>query len=318
MNDLALGIVSLLLSAGSPIATEWRELAAASPADQEYYRLLVEDDTAMAEVNRWAAENDAFRAVGGGLRDEELSARVVIRLQAVVAQYEDFLKRHPDHVEGRIAFGSFLNEVQEEDKAAEQWERARLLDPKHPAPWNNLANHYGHFGPVSNSFAYYAKAIELRPDEPIYHQNLATTVYLFRRDAEAFYGINEQQVFDKALALYRQALELSPGSFPVANDLAQTYYGIQPFRLADAMAAWEDALKIAQTDIDKQGVYIHFARLQIRAGDYQAASNQLERVLLPQYDALKKRLYRSIEQRRTGGTAAPPAEAAETVPPGSP
>jgi len=315
MHDLAIAILSALLCAGSPVATEWRAMVRASPADQEYYRLLVEDDTAMTDVKRWMAENEAFRAVGGGIRDDELSAKIATRLQAVVAAYEDFLKRHPDHVEGRIAFGSFLNEVSEEDQAAEQWERARLLDPKHPAPWNNLANHYGHFGPVTNAFAYYARAIELSPGEPIYYQNLATSVYLFRRDAEAFYGIGEQQVFDKALELYRKARELSPDSFPLASDFAQTYYGIQPFRLADAFAAWEDALKVAQSDLDKQGVYLHFARLQIRAGDFQAASNHLGRVSLPQYDALKARLYRSIEQRRTGGT---PATGSAPVEPKSP
>lgn len=306
MHDLAIGILSALLAGGSPIADEWREIAAATPADREYYQLLVEDDAAMADVNRWMSENEAFRAVGGGVGNEELSGKIATRLRSMVTLYEDFLKRHPDHVEGRIAFGSFLNEVSEEDRAAEQWEKARLLNPKHPAPWNNLPNHFGHNGPVTNAFAFYAKAIEINPREPIYYQNLATTVYLFRRDAEAFYGINEQQVFDKALALYRKALDLSPGSFPVASDLAQTYYGITPFRLADALAAWKEALQLAQTDMEKQGVYLHFARLQIRAGDFQAASNQLERVSLPQYDALKGRLYRSIEQRRPEAPAAVP------------
>jgi tetratricopeptide (TPR) repeat protein len=281
-------------------------MAAAPAADQEYYRLLIEDDAALEEVNRWVTENEAFRAAGGGLEPAELTLKIATRLKAVVDRYEEFLKGHPHHVEGRIAFGSFLNEMSEEEKAAEQWEQARLLNPKHPAPWNNLANHYGHFGAVSNAFPYYARAIELNPTEPIYYQNLATTVYLFRRDAERYYGINEQQVFDKALELYRKALELSPGSFPVATDLAQTYYGIQPFRLEDAMKAWEDALKVAQTDLEKQHVYLHFARLKIRAGDYAAASNHLAQVTLPQYDNLKQRLYRSIELHRSGSDKAEP------------
>lgn len=305
MNDLAIGILSALLASGSPIGREWKE-ATASPADQEYHRLLAEDDFALADVNRWISENDAFRAVGGGLKPEELSTKIATRLSSVVGLYENFLKRFPDHVEGRIAYGSFLNEVSEEQKAAEQWEKARLLDPRNPAAWNNLANHFGHYGPVTNALSYYAKAIELRPDEPVYYQNLATTVYLFRRDAEAFYGINEQQVFDKALGLYRKALELSPGSFPVASDLAQTYYGITPFRLADALAAWEEALKVAQTDVEKQSVYLHFARLEIRAGNFSTATNHLDRVVLPQYDVLKNRLLRSIEQRRARNSGETP------------
>jgi tetratricopeptide (TPR) repeat protein len=213
-------------------------------------------------------------------------------------------------VEGRIAYGSFLSEGGEEHLAAEQWEKARLLDPNNPAPWNNLANYHGHHGPVTNSFVYYEKAIQLNPNEPVYYQNFATTVYLFRTDARAHYGIEEQQVFDKALGLYRKALELSPDSFPIASDLAQTYYGIKPFRLADAIAAWQSAFKLAQSEDEKQGVYVHFARLNIRARDYPAATNHLERVTLPQYAPLKERLYRLIGQQqaeKTEGGATPPA-----------
>lgn len=312
MNDLAVGILSALLATGSPVAEQWR--AAAALVEAEYHQLLEADDSALADVERWMQEDRKFQAAGGGREAAELSDKIVTRLLGVVELYEDFLRRHPRHVEGRIAFGSFLNEVSEEGRAAEEWEKARQLDPTNPAPWNNLANHFGHFGGVTNAFAYYAKAIELRPGEPIYYQNLATTVYLFRRDAEAFYGLDEQQVFDKALELYRQALKLSPGDFAAASDLAQTYYGITPFRLADALAAWEDALKLAKSEVEKQGVYVHFARLQIRAGNYDAATRQLEQISLPQYEALKTRLHRSLEQRRAAEPGPTPAPAA----PGSP
>ena len=103
--------------------------------------------------------------------------------------------------------------------------------------WNNLANYYGEHGPLTNAFIDYAKAIELNPAEPIYYQNFATTVYMFRRDAREFYGINEQQVFDKALALYRQAVKLAPDNFVFATDYAESYYGIRPYRTNDALAS---------------------------------------------------------------------------------
>ncbi|MBI3191650.1 MAG: tetratricopeptide repeat protein, partial [Pedosphaera parvula] len=79
-----------------------------------------------------------------------------------------------------------------------------------PAAWNNLANHYGHNGPATNAFVCYAKAIELAPRESVYYENFATTVYLFRRDATNFFGISEEAVFDKAMALYRKALHTDP------------------------------------------------------------------------------------------------------------
>ncbi|HAV62961.1 MAG TPA: hypothetical protein DCY13_11420, partial [Verrucomicrobiales bacterium] len=144
-----------------------------------------------------------------------------------------------------------------------------------------------------------------------YYQNLATTVYLFRRDAEAYYGFNEQQVFDRALELYRKALELTPGSFEVANDLAQTYYGITPFRQEDAMSAWRDALELATTEAERQGVYIHFARLEIRVGHFSSASNHLNRVTIPEYKELKNRLFRLIESKQSPKPDAGPDPAAE-------
>ena len=80
--------------------------------------------------------------------------------------------------------------------------------------YNNLANLYGHTGPVKKAFEYYAKAIELNPQEPLYYHNFGDTVYLFRKDAMEFYGITEQQVYDKALELYSKALKLDPQQFP--------------------------------------------------------------------------------------------------------
>lgn len=311
MHDLATTILSALLATNSPTAGHLAAPVDAEQATAAYYTVLQADEEALAEVNRWITENERFRAAGGGLSTDELSLKVTTRLNTVVGQYEEFLRQHPRHVDGRIAFGSYLNEISQEERAAEEWDRARLLDPTNPAPWNNLANHFGHFGPVTNSFVYYAKAIELNPAEPIYYQNLATTVYLFRRDAERHYGIDEQQVFDRALELYRKALALTPDSFVVANDLAQTYYGIRPFRQADAEAAWQHALKLATTEEDRQGVYIHQARLDIRIKDYSAASNHLDHVTLPQYAELRGRLLRLMDTQRKEAETPPASTPAE-------
>jgi len=84
--------------------------------------------------------------------------------------------------------------------------------------------------PLTNAFVDYAKAIELNPTESFNYQNLATTVYLYRKDAIVVYHLNEQQVFDKSLTLYRKAIQLDPDNFPLATDYAQSYYGTRPFR----------------------------------------------------------------------------------------
>ena len=230
------------------------------------------------------------------------------------------LRRYPGFARGYLAYGSFLNDIGEEEAAGTQYGKAAQLDPKNPAAWNNLANYYGEHGPITNAFVDYAKAIELNPAEPVYYQNLATTVYLFRKDARAFYGFSEQQVFDKALGLYRKAVLLAPGDFPLMTDYAQTYYGIRPLRTNDALAAWTNALHIAHDDNEREGVYLHLARIKMSVGRFAEARAHLNDVTNAAFDGLKHRLESSLAERESDATnpAASVSRNAAAVPTNAP
>jgi len=302
VNELTIGLLGALLATNQPQAvsnlvqqqTGVAINVAADPAEKELRDLMADDDAAQDEVDKWIRDNDDFAAQGAGMSKAEMHQRIVARFEPVRKGYTDFLRRHPANAHGYLAYGSFLNDLGEEDAAAEQYEKSRQLDPKNPAVWNNLANYYGEYSPVTNAFAYYAKAIELNPREPVYYQNFATTVYLFRKDAREFYGINEQQVFDKALALYQQAMRLDAANFTLATDYAQSYYGIKPLRTNDALGAWTNALQVAQTDAEREGVYIHLARVKIAAGRFAEAQAQLDRVTNAAFADLKHRIERSL------------------------
>lgn len=278
------------------------------PAEQELKKLMEEDDAAQAEADGWIRENQKFAAAGGGGSDAELKRRILKRFEPVRLGYESLIRRHPNTAQARVAFASFLHDTGE-DGEVDQLEKARELDPKDPAIWNNLANYYGEFSPVTKAFAYYEKAIELDPSEPVYYENFATTVCMFRKDAREYYHLNEQQVFDKSLSLYMLALKLDRGNFPLATDLAQTYYLIRPPRTEEALRAWTNALSIAHDEIEREGVYIHLARFKLNSGRFAEARAHLNAVTNEMYAELKKRLARNLEEKEktADGTNRPPA-----------
>jgi tetratricopeptide (TPR) repeat protein len=318
MASMLTGLLAALVATNQPSAVSnlVRETTGAKieitnpndPVEQEYFRLILADQSAQDETDRWMLENERLAAVGAGDDAPTLRLRMRQRFEPVEKSYRDFLERHPKHVRGRLAFGSFLNDLGREDEAAAQYLLARDLDPKNPAPWNNLANFYGHNSPVTNAFLCYEKAIELDPTEPIYFQNFATTVYLFRHDAKSHYRINEQQVFDKALGLYRSALALATNDFKLATDLAQTYYGINPPRVRDALAAWHDAMKLASDDAERQGVRLHLARWHRTAGDTNAARHELGLITDPAFAPMKANILKSLD-KISSTTNAPAREA---------
>ncbi|MEO6036554.1 MAG: hypothetical protein ABIQ35_14990, partial [Verrucomicrobiota bacterium] len=188
------------------------------------------------------------------------------------------------------------------------WERARELDPKNPAAWNNLANYYGHRSPLAKAFEYYAKAIELDPTEPVYFQNFATTVYLFRKDAMEYYKIDETEVFDKALDLYRKAMKLAPTDFILASDYAQSFYGTKPPRMQDGLVAWTDVLKIARDEVEREGVRIHLARINWKLHHFDEARQQLAAVTNEMYSVTKRRLLKNVDEEEN------PAKQTNSIP----
>ena len=268
------------------------------PVEKRLDDILEQDDSAQAEVDKWIQENEAFAAKGAGAPREQLRRRIQDRLAPVDKAYQDFIQQYPTNSRARVAYASFLGDTKSEEAAEEQLDKALALDTNNPAIYNNLANIYGHHGPVKKAFEYYAKALQLNPLEPVYYHNFGTTVFLFRTDAKEYYNIDEQQVFNKAFELYSNAMRLDPTDFPLASDVAQTYYGVHPFRPNDALKAWTNALSLAHDEIEREGVYIHFARVNIMAQRFDQARAMLNNVTNDMYTDLKKRVARSLEDRQ--------------------
>jgi tetratricopeptide (TPR) repeat protein len=321
VSSLLIGILGAIVASNQPAAlsnvvqqsTGISVTATNAEAiEKEFKKLEDDDDAAKAEVDGWITENNKFTAAGAGIPAAELNQRIRKRLDIIQKAYEDFLQRHPNHVDARLAYASFLDDIGDEEGELAQLEKARELGPENPAVWNNLANFHGHNGGLTNAFAYYEKAIQLNPTEAVYYHNFGTTVYLFRKDAREYYHINEAQVFDKAMNLYSNAMHYDPTNFVLASDVAQSYYGIRPLRTNDALMSWTNALKVAGDEIEREGVYLHFARIKMSIGQFDQAHAHLDAVTNKFYDEIKNRLVRNLEIREhgTNSVAEPAAKSA--------
>lgn len=329
MSDLLIGALGVLLSTNQPaalsnlVAEKTGFIVPAvntnNPVEMELRRVMEADDAAQEEVELWLAEAEKPADPLTAPTANALKARVTKRFDEVKALYEDFLGRHPGNAKGFLAYGSFLNDIGDEPGAIQRWEKSRELDPKNPAAWNNLANSYGHIGPVEKSFPYYEEALKLNPLEPIYWHNFGTLTFLFRNDATNYFKTDEQGVFRKALGMYQEAIKLDPLNFTLLADVAQTYYGVKPEAATDAdgrraaelrlmhtaLGAWTNALAQAPGAEEREGVYLHMARWHLRTGQFEPAKTHLAAVTNEVHQAMRKRLERNLTERQAGKPAEP-------------
>lgn len=324
VSNLLIGVLGVLVATNQPaalsnLATQATGISTAaietnSPVEQELQKIEDADDAAAAEVDGWIRENQEFAAKGAAIPKADLNRRIRDRFAPIQKDYEDFIRRHPDYARARVLYASFLDDIGDEDGEMAQLLKARDIDPTIPAVWNNLGNYYGEHGPITNAFICYEKAIQLDPTESVYYQNFGTTVYLYRKDVKEFYHIDEQQTFDKALGLYSNATRLDPTNFVLASDVAMTYYGIRPLRTNDALVAWTNALNLAGDEIEREGVYIHFARLKTRTGEFAEAHQELDAVTNAMYAALKTRLTRVLNDKEHPEQATNSAPTPDAIP----
>ena len=269
------------------------------PVEQEYYRILELDDEALTKIDDWIRASQRPNAPEA--EAISLAGKIKAQIRPVREAYESFILKNPEHARSRLTYASFLTDIGEEHLALPHLIKATEVDPNLPAAWNNLANYYGHHGELKKAFSHYEKAIEINPNESVYYHNFGTTVFLFRKDVKEHYSITESQVFDKALGLYKKAQQLSPKDFDLAEDIAQTYYGIRttdrPAKMArpqEALKAWTLASTLAPSEFEKQGVFIHLARVHIELKDFEEANNTLAKVTLAVYTELKDRVGRRV------------------------
>ena len=287
--------------------------ADADAVEAEFKELLKKDDAAheaaQAIVDQAASATDPLTAP----LPLTTRARIDEKIRPVRDAYEDFLRRHPGHARSRMAFASFLSDTGNEVEAIEHYEKAKGINPKDPAAWNNLANLYAHVGPVEKAFPHYEEAIRLKPDEALYLHNFGTLLFLYRKEAARFYKVEEAAIFNRGIELYRKAIALDPKDFSLASDVAQTYYGIprstgisaeasraEEGRLVTtALQSWTNAFQLAPGDTEREGIRIHLARWNIRALRFDDARAQLAAITNATYLAVKKSLEKDLATRQS-------------------
>ena len=132
MNELTIGLLGALLATNQPLAVSnvLQQQAgvtvdiAANPAERELREVMLADDNAQDEVNGWLRDFDSQSSTNKVAAATALNQRIKARFDRVRSAYENFIRNHPDNAHACLAYGSFLNDIGDEDSAHLQYENS--------------------------------------------------------------------------------------------------------------------------------------------------------------------------------------------------
>lgn len=159
------------------------------------------------DLKKIASENAAAAAGGpaGAAPPPEVDRKMS-------AAEREALEKQRKEQEAAMAKNAELNaafNTGKEDVAAKNWnvavesfEKASTIDPAQHVVWGNLADAYlarNQAGDIDKGIAAYAKAVEIKPDDPAYHNNYAL-------------ALGKAKKFDQAQVELTKAAQMDPPS----------------------------------------------------------------------------------------------------------
>lgn len=267
-------LFSLLLIAG-PLAAQESE----TMAERGLKQLIERQQSLMAEA---AKATEGF--------DEDVFAQ---QIEEVCRGYEGLLRANPKFAPGYAAYGYLLSKVDQRKQAIAMLLKANELDPNQPLVKNQIGNYLAEEGKPLDAAQYYMAAIQLAPQEPLYHYQLGTLLYEARDDF-VISGEWKADAIDRAVhEAFRQAAELAPDRIEFTYRHAESFYHKDPPDWEGALKAWSRLEEKAATPIERQTMRLHVANVLLK----QARSDQA-RVVLDTVDepALQKQKEKLVAQ----------------------
>lgn len=217
------------------------------------------------------------------------------RLLEVVYAYENFIARFPESELGYIFYGKLLRKIGMNKKANNMFARANRINPNLPVVKQQIGNFLAEEGMFELALPYFISAIELDPNTALYHYQLGELLFTYYEAYLSKEIFDRSTLDEKMLTAFRRAAELEPKERTFAYRYAEALYDVEHPDWHLALKTWDDLLKSADDERERDIIRMHQARLYILWGHPEVAKRILDSIDQPALEASRKELLAQIK-----------------------
>ncbi|HWA11207.1 MAG TPA: hypothetical protein VG838_17325 [Opitutaceae bacterium] len=232
-------------------------------------------------------------------------------MQDIGNAYDDFLRKRPDYGPAYAAYGVMLGKIGMRRQSSMMLLKADelfLRDDGKPGvrtpgflrTWALVKNQLGNFvaeeGRPLEAVNYFLSAIDLTPNEPLYHYQLGTLLTEARDD---FLGSGHwtRAALDEAMQrAFKRAAELAPDRIELGYRYAESFADVEKPDWDAALKAWAALEEKAKSDFDRQAMRLQAANILIQQKKYDEARVLIATVTVEQLQSSKQKLVAAMAE----------------------
>lgn len=275
----AISVPALALAADTPAKTAEpaavapSKVAAPPPAEPPAAPAKAEPSPAQRELQSLITRQQLLLAAASTKENNPNFDEQNLRgkMQDLVFDYEDYLKKYPDLAAGYAAYGVLLGKIDMRRPSSAMLLKANQLDPNLPIVKNQLGNYLAEEGKPLEAVNYFLAAIKLDPDEPLYHYQLGTLLTEARDDFLKS-GDWQRPALDRAMhEAFRRAAELAPNRIEFTYRYGESFYDLEKPDWDGALKVWGALEERLKPGLEQETVRLHAANILIKQGKFDHA-----------------------------------------------
>ena len=241
-------------------------------------------------------EQSAYKRYERALATEDVHS-IKTDLQSIVDGYEALISAAPNYVAAFISYGMMLHRIGERIPSNAMLIRADQIDPYHAIVKNQLGNYQAEEGNYPEAMGFYQMAIDLRPDEPLYHYQLGNLLFSYKN-----FFIDDKLFLPEGIDLeiqnrFRKAAMLAPAHLPYRIRYAQSFFDIARPNWEAALEEWQQLVNFVESPEEKQMMQLYMAKTRFEMGHHAAAQKIIKGIDEPSLEHSKDILLKQINAK---------------------
>ncbi len=221
------------------------------------------------------------------------------RLDTLSDAFADYVAAYPQDVMGLILWARLLQVMERDEAALQLFHKADKIDPDIAVVKQQIGNALAESGEGIAALSYLFRAVELEPEEAIYHYQLGELLHHFRDDYIKEGLLSEADLDAAMQRAFREAAHLQADDFDLQLRYGESFYDVAEPDWEQALKHWQHLESVETEIFREQVILLHLARVLIELERPLEAMEALEDVshstLRPSRDQIIKRVRSQAE-----------------------